>query len=372
LCACGTGPKTVAQEQAQTPKGDTVWSRDANDVGRFIAGMPGNDGSPFKGDESNPVWQAHQRELDHAWGRAEKELFAGIRQFQSTELNGSPIVGRPVFYPFSGPDTLTPTLYFPGSPEYIMVALEPAGTLPSAEQIHGKLSAQYLAALRGTVGDILGRSFFITRQMDSQFRGQVTDGLLVPILHLLVRSGHVIHGIEYVRVDENGAVVKRPVGKAVEGQYPNKGVEIEFEKADSGRIQKLFYFSLNLADEKFAFNTGFRKFIADRRDSDSMLKATSYMTHHKNFSVIREVLLQESHAVLQDDSGLPYKSFVTGAWNVQLYGDYEKPYGSFSWLEQPDLRSAYNAGNTKPLPMHIGYGYRRITSNLLLAVKTGS
>ena len=40
----------------------------------------------------------------------------------------------------------------------------------------------------------LGRSsFFITRQMDHQFRGQVTDfGLLAPILQLLVRTGHTV------------------------------------------------------------------------------------------------------------------------------------------------------------------------------------
>jgi len=54
---------------------------------------------------------------------------------------------------------------------------------------------------------------------------------------------------------------------------------------------------------------------------------------------------------------------------VQLYGDYIKPYGSFSWLEQPDLREAYKTAGAKPLPMHVGYGYRRITSNLLLATR---
>jgi hypothetical protein len=72
-------------------------------------------------------------------------------------------------------------------------------------------------------------------------------------------------------------------------------------------------------------------------------------------------------AILQDDSGLPYKSFQDGAWKVQLYGDYQRPYGSFRWLEQPDLRKAYATGNSKPLSMHLGYGYSRIASNLLLA-----
>jgi hypothetical protein len=29
---------------------------------------------------------------------------------------------------------------------------------------------------------------------------------------------------------------------------------------------------------------------------------------------------------------------------VQLYGDYRRPYGSFRWFEQPDLRKAYESG----------------------------
>ena len=45
----------------------------------------------------------------------------------------------------------------------------------------------------------------------------------------------------------------------------------------------------------------------------------------------------------------------------------DHPYGSFKYMEQVDLRNAYKQPGTKPLPMHVGYGYRKITSNLLLA-----
>ena len=36
-------------------------------------------------------------------------------------------------------------------------------------------------------------------------------------------------------------------------------------------------------------------------------------------------------------------------------------------MEQVDLKKAYKQPGTKPLPMHVGYGYRKITSNQLLA-----
>ncbi len=100
-----------------------------------------------------------------------------------------------------------------------------------------------------------------------------------------------------------------------------------------------------------------------------MLKATSYMPHNAGFSMIVDALLRGSDAILQDDSGLAYKKFATDQWKVQLYGDYNQPYGSFRWMEQPDLREAYKATGPKALPMHVGYGFKKITSNLQLATR---
>jgi hypothetical protein len=90
------------------------------------------------------------------------------------------------------------------------------------------------------------------------------------------------------------------------------------------------------------------------------------MTHQPEFSLIRDQILANSGAILQDDSGIPYRYFQTGAWKVQLFGDYNRPYGSFRWLEQSDLRNAYKSAGSKPLAFRVGYGYSRIASNLLL------
>ena len=93
------------------------------------------------------------------------------------------------------------------------------------------------------------------------------------------------------------------------------------------------------------------------------------MVHKQEFSIIRERVLSNSVAVLQDDSGVPYRFFAAAPWTVQLYGTYVQPYGSFRWLQQPDLRDAYVSSGPKPLNFRIGYGYGRIPSNLLLARK---
>ena len=93
------------------------------------------------------------------------------------------------------------------------------------------------------------------------------------------------------------------------------------------------------------------------------------MIHKAEFSIVRERLLASSAALLQDDSGIPYHFFADRSWRVQLYGAYDRPYGSFRWLEQADLRNAYLQTGVKSLDFRIGYGYGRIPSNLLLARK---
>ena len=367
LSGCEHPSTSVAADKPVPVPFDPVpASRNPNDVGRFIAGMPGTGGSPFAKLEATDAWKQHRNGLDAAWHKAESPLMSGLTEFQKAELNDESLRNAPVFYPFGGPDALTVTLCFPHSPTYVMVALEPPGTLPTLEQFERKDAPKYLTEIRQTVASELGKSFFVTREMDKQFRGQVTDGLLLPILHLLVRTNNTILGMRYVRLDDQGQVVDRTADYQSPNRNGNKGFELQFRSNADQSIHQLYYFSVNLADDRLKDNKPFLSYVAGLKGSTTMLKATSYMTHQKEFSLIREQVLSTSSALLQDDSGIPYKYFEPDVWKVQLYGDYIRPYGSFRWLEQPDLRKAYAAG-AKPLSLHLGYGYLRITSNLLLA-----
>jgi hypothetical protein len=361
-------PATAALAHEERANPDVVpHLRDADDMGRFIAGLPATPGSPLATLQASDAWREHRRQLDEVWGKAEGSLIKGLEDFQHQELNQAPLQSSLVFYPFGGPDALTLTLCFPQNATYVMVGLEPAGTLPGIPQIEKRGLPKYLAEMRNAVDSELSRSFFVTRQMDRQFRGQITDGLLLPILHLLVRRHNTILGFRYVRLDDQGQVIDRTVDYKAPTRFGNKGVEIEF-RADTGQsTHKLYYFSVNLADDRLSENAPFLTYIASLKGATTLLKATSYMTHRSEFSLIREKILATSAAILQDDSGIPFRYLQTGDWKVQLYGDYQRPYGSFRWLEQPDLRKAYQSDGPRPLSFRVGYGYSRVTSNLLVA-----
>ena len=337
-------------------------SREADDAGRFLAGLPGTEGSPFAALEQTAAWTQHRTELDEAWRTVETQSLPAMRDFQKAELSEKAIVDAPLFYPFSGPDALMMTVLFPDNPTYLMVALEPPGTIATAKRFAPEKLTGTLGSIRETVYSELHRSFFITREMDKQFRGQVTDGLMPPILLLLVRSGHTILGHRYVQLADDGTIADAKTGPG-----KNKGVQLDFRRGADGPVQQLFYFSANLEDKYLNANPAMLKFLDRLTGATTMFKSTSYMPHHATFSTIRDKSLKASAAVLQDDSGIPYRFFAAPGWRVQLFGEYTKPYGSFAYMAQPDLRKAYEAPTRKPLAFRIGYGFSKVESNLQFA-----
>jgi hypothetical protein len=371
-CCCSSQPPAETKTADARPDAPLIRNRAADDVGRFLAGLPGKPGSPFADMEKQPAWQTHQREIERMWSPVETKWLPNMTEFQRTELSGPPIKDSAVFYPFSGPDILVLTIFFPSNANSVMVALEPAGVLPDRALIEKRGAARYLEGIREAVYSELHRSFFITREMDRNFRGEVTDGLLPPILLLLTRSRHTVLDCRYVRLDDQGKVIERDLNYKAPGNIGNKGVEIEYASDVDGSVHKLYYFSVNLDDDHLKRNQPFLTYLSGLKGMTTYFKATSYMTHQKAFSVICEEVLAGSSAVLQDDSGIPYKYFRDAPWQVQLYGDYEKPYEPFGYRQQPDLRAAYDKVTPKPLNFRIGYGFSKIPSNLLLATRTVS
>lgn len=357
------------EQKAKTPAAPALFPVTANpladEAARFLAGMPGKADSVLKPLEAEKQWQAHAAAFDGAftrWATGRQPLIAGFRK---TELAGAEIEGATAFYPFGGPDVVHLLTFYPRNPAYIMVGLEPPGTLPTLKTLQSDKLESQLPSVRRTLSDVLGRSFFITRQMDQQLRGQVTDGLLPIMLVQLVRSGAKIVGTAPVTLDDRGGVIARDEAAK---DVANRGVVIDFQLEGETGTRRIYYFSINLGDKKFVENKSFHAFLGLQPKMVSMFKSTSYMPHRDDFSAIRQQVLERSIAVVQDDSGIPFRFYEPSRWTTNLYGDYTEPYGSFRYLVQRDLQRAFADKSTvKALPFNIGYGFNRAPSNLLIA-----
>ncbi len=99
------------------------------------------------------------------------------------------------------------------------------------------------------------------------------------------------------------------------------------------------------------------------------VKSASYLMHKSHFSAVRNLIIDKSNYVLEDDSGIPLKFFDAKTWQPFLYGTYSGTIPMFSGFYQKDLKSAYDSLSHKSLDFGIGYKHKMGQSNLLLFKK---
>jgi len=80
---------------------------------------------------------------------------------------------------------------------------------------------------------------------------------------------------------------------------------------------------------------------------------------------VRELLLNKSATIVQDDSGIPLAYFDATKWRVQAFGRYAGPIPMFANFNQPRMVELFRSAS--PLDFGIGYRWRKNESNLLVA-----
>jgi hypothetical protein len=379
LVVCGTAAIiaghgiAVAAETADSVKakldfGGAAFDSSLTDQARIFAGMVPLDKNRFKHLTSTKAWQEHRRQFESSWARLDERLRA-MSQWRETELSGIASADATLFYPFSGPDFLNADVFFPDFEKSVYLSLESTGEIPSPDK-DTAIFANYFEDIRASLSNMFARAFFVTSRMMTQLHTPYLKGNLTIFMVFLARRECAIVSINRVRIDSAGALVTvaNDSGRSVKGGV--KGVEIQYVKARSnGSIRHLFYFPINICDSALALKPQFQTYLHSLGTTITFTKAASYCMHDKNFSIIRTVSLN-ARAVLEDDSGIPYKYFPDSLWNVTLYGKYTKPVADFNYGFQTDLDRAFVSGkNVKPLPFNIGYHWNDGYSNLILAIR---
>ncbi len=295
----------------------------------------------------------HKEGMDKLWGDYEDKNLKHLKEWQTTEIASLNLSGScKVFYPFSGPDVVHMITLFPNCKKYVMVGLEPNGRV--ANLTKEKID---LGFLREGIHSVLNRSFFVTSEMWTSFRVE-KNGLIVPMLALLKRLNCKIINVEQFYLNEQGI-------SSTDVKVGN-GIKITFKQEAYDYPQEIFYIRKSLTEDAH----GIDQFIKNDKPLITYLKAAQYTLFDPRFAIIRKAIVDESEIVLQDDSGLPYRYFNNNNWQVSFYGNYEGPYGKeFKGYRQEDLKRAYEKSELKSLPFSLGYGYRKISTILIKAIK---
>ncbi|MGC4050879.1 MAG: hypothetical protein QM757_16050 [Paludibaculum sp.] len=180
--------------------------------------------------------------------------------------------------------------------------------------------------IASTLSSLLGKSFFadpgdgpaVARSGD-RWRGRTDAASCWP--------GWIIqiNGYQYVQLDQHGKLVPRGVDtqRAAFWQEPRVS-SLDIERAGE-KPASLVYVSRIWTTPTWRDNTPFKTYVAGLGKSCTLLKSTSYMMHSDGFKIIRQMVLDDSALIIQDDSGVPWKYFTPEQWKVQLYGDYVSP-----------------------------------------------
>jgi len=330
-----------------------------DDTARYLAGLPPAPGSPIAALTREGGWPEHARFFDHAFGELERTQLSRIREWSKTQLRAR----RPtMFYMFSGPDYLYADAFFPDASTYVLAGLEPVGQIPDLLRMPRASLSPALHSMARSMHTVLNFSFFKTHDMREELSAGRLGGTTPILLVFLARAGKIVQEINLVDLDAQG--VEHPPSDRIRSTA--HGVKIVFSDND-GRLQTLYYFSTNLADDGFP-RSGFMRFCETLGPGDSLIKSASYLMHHGGFTKVRDFLITHSSTLLEDDSGIPLAYFDRKKWELKPFGHYLQPLGIFPNTYQPRLAEFFKKSTT-PINFGIGYRWRPNESNLLLAVR---
>ena len=341
-----------------TPFPDDVDAR-VNATARGLAGLslPGH-AEPW---ENDPAWADYQGWIDGRWAYLSRVRLNAMNMWSASALHDMRRLTT-VYYPFSGPDILYVDTLFPDSKFLLMAGLEPVGTMPDLADLqqHGAMPG-YLQQIKTSLYTVLAASFFKTKDMKTDFSGQV-DGLVPAMAIFLAHQSYTIDSIHYVTLHDDGTLSEHAPGGA-------DGVQIAYYKDDRDDLQYALYFRTDLGNDGIKSHPGYVNLMHRLGAGVTYLKAASYLLYDDYFSRIRDAILTDSVGVVEDDSGMPYKYFDSAHWDVTPYGNYTGPINLFKEHYQPDLTAFYAKNIPSPLPFGSGYKFVASDSSLLVARK---
>ncbi|HVP91528.1 MAG TPA: hypothetical protein VMS75_09955 [Terriglobales bacterium] len=360
--------RTQAQPPAAAAPLAVAVDRLHDDAAATMSGLAGTS-DEAKAVEAAASWQAFAKAANEHWGAFDSAIFGPMKKWAGEDLRESRLVTKTLFYPFGGPDFVTALAFYPEAERTVLMGLEPVGNLPDLAKETPEWRDGFFKDFETILTDFLKRGYFVTEHMNEAFGKGRVDGALPVMLFFLKRTGNSIVSLRRLAVDAKGEWVESPytVQRRL-AKRPN-GVRVDYLQAGESAPRSVYYFSCDISDAGLAKGSALYRLFDGLPGVTTFIKSGSYLLHYADFANLRNMILDRSQYVLEDDTGIPYRYFKRQGWEIQLYGAYAKPVEDFpAVVEQKDLKAAYEdpAGNVKPLPFHFGYRWVSKIDNLML------
>ncbi|MCX8123189.1 MAG: hypothetical protein N3F66_03385 [Spirochaetes bacterium] len=330
---------------------------------RFLAGKPLSPSSALFQLTLDKRYIAYIDELKKSWARLQQKNLDEIEKWRKQNLPAK--YNKTIFYPFSGPDILNAVAFFPDGNEYIMFGLEPCGEIPDPHSVAKERIFSGLWGLRTSLNEILNMNFFKTLDMQKNVSTNEFNSMISIIMWFLGQMNYEVINAKKIWIDDNSLITTSP--PVMKQNKYISGTEIFF-KDSSGYIKRVRYFQINVIDNSLSTYTNFIPHLESYPRYTTIIKSASYLMHNDNkFIKIRDLTLNHSDLILQDDSGVAFKFFSPYQWKFTFFGVYTKPVPLFAHRYQPELKEKFDTLSKGPLPFSYGYNSGIGKSNLMLA-----
>lgn len=370
LASCSTSDKDETDSTTQSketlndttnsdsviPKTEVIVQIDSvqTNIARYLAGLTPYDSSVIK--YNTPIWQEYHNKLNEQWLKVEEMRLKSLRAWGDSVLSEFINDTLPLFYPFSGPDFLHASSFYPNASDYVMIALEPVIELPYVSGFTNNQENTFLKSMDRSLRDVLSKSYFITTHMMEDLSEGKADGVLPLFYTFLARTGHDIVDVYPVELDTNGTIYRHDSLS----YETNQAVQFKFVKQGEQKIKTITYFHRSISDRDLENkHPEFIKYLANLQESNTFVKAASYLMHYAGFGYVRDACMNKSDCIFQDDTGVPLRYLEDGQWDIQLFGAYTRPIKNFTaQMYQTDLKELYEkteANKIKHIPFSLGY-----------------
>jgi len=367
-------PRIVVAQGVSTP--DRHASARIDSIARLLAGLP-----PTLPEHANlartDAWKTHSEAIQASWSKVRDGQRVALKAWRDSEIPQGCPVGETVLYPFSGPDFLNVYWLFPECANIVMFGLEGIGAVPDIEMMTEKNFMNLLVNVRGFMFNLFVRNYFVTDTMLKNIRKDRLRGIVPVFMVTMALSGVEVLGV--TPLDPPVPPIKSAQAAAGQSDVLPKertrkrklrGVLIDFRRPGSTRVQHLKYFSLDATDKAMADYPEFLDYLRGLAPTTTLIKSASYLLHGNEFSRLRDVILDSSMFLVQDDTGLPYARLRKRGWQIAVYGTYQVPIPPFQGAYQKSLAAAYEKQKPRPLPFRFGYqliSKQENRSNLMIA-----
>ena len=225
----------------------------ADDVARFLAGVPLSPASPLSALRQSPAYAGHVAALARLSQRYDRVYFSKMRAWSAAELAPRIPMNLPVYYFFAGPDAVSALALFPDARVYILGGLESVGSIPAPNTLTPEAVAEGLDNLRRSAEVVLSYGHFITKDMKAELDRTAFRGVLPLIYTFIALTGGKIVSTRYFGVARDGTL-QAYGNSGSRGVLP--GVRIDFRRDGGAGVQTLYYVQANVADDALKSNDG--------------------------------------------------------------------------------------------------------------------